>query len=160
MEILILAEKATIDFDPLTLTLKIITAPLVAVIITQEDSIPAKELTKQVRNEKMQQISVMQKQHHKLVENQLDDNSKRALKQKSEKGASSWLNILPLKEHGFDWNKDEFSDAITLRCNMNISSLPSKCFCSNNFDLNHAMNCKNGVFLVSDKINLEISKQI
>ena len=102
MEILILAEKTTIDFDPLTLTLKIITAPLVAVIITQEDSIPAKELTKQVRNEKMQQISVMQKQHHKLVENQLDDNSKRALKQKSEKGASSWLNILPLKEHGFD----------------------------------------------------------
>ena len=47
-----------------------------------------------------------------------------------------------------------------MQLNMNISSLPSKCFCSNNFDLNHAMNCKNGVFLVYDTINLEISKQI
>ena len=43
----------------------------------------------------------MQKQHHELVENQLDDNSKRALKQISEKGALSWLTVLPLERTWF-----------------------------------------------------------
>lgn len=47
MIIPILAEKAAVDFD----SSKIITALFVSVIITQEDSIPAKELTKQVHNE-------------------------------------------------------------------------------------------------------------
>ena len=73
----ILVEKATTELD----SSKIITASLlVAVIITQEDSIPAKESTKQVCNERIQQICEMQKQHHKLVEKQLDDDSKLALK--------------------------------------------------------------------------------
>ena len=50
MIIPILAEKAAIDFD----SSKIITALFVSVIITQEDSIPAKELTKQVRSKRIQ----------------------------------------------------------------------------------------------------------
>ena len=37
----------------------------------------------------------MQKQHHELVENKVDDNSKRALNQINKKGASSWFTVLP-----------------------------------------------------------------
>ena len=32
----------------------------------------------------------------------------------SEKGASSWLNALPLSKHGFDLTKTEFRDRIAL----------------------------------------------
>ena len=32
------------------------------------------------------------------------------------KGASSWLNSLPLKEEGYSLNKREFYDAVALRC--------------------------------------------
>ena len=36
----------------------------------------------------------------------------------SEKGASSWLTSLPLKEYGFLLNEQEFQDAISLRYNL------------------------------------------
>ena len=32
-----------------------------------------------------------------------------------EKGSSSWLTVLPLKEHGFHFHMGEFRDAISLR---------------------------------------------
>ena len=32
-----------------------------------------------------------------------------------EKGSSSWLTVLPLKEHGFHLHMGEFRDAISLR---------------------------------------------
>ena len=100
----------------------------------------------------------MQKQHLELVENQLDDNSKRALKQISEKGASSWLTVLPLKEHGFDLNKNEFRDINALRYNRNVSNLPPKCPSGNSFDLNHSMNRKKE-FLSVKNPKTEISKE-
>ena len=90
----------------------------------------------------------MQKQHHELVVNQLDDNSKRVLKQISEIGASSWLTVLRLNEHGFDLNRDEFRGVIELRDDRNIYNLQSKCPCGNNFDANHAMNYKKKVWLI------------
>ena len=46
------AEKAIIDFD----STKIKAAPLAPVKINHENNIPAKELTKQVHNEWVQQI--------------------------------------------------------------------------------------------------------
>ena len=32
-----------------------------------------------------------------------------------EKGASSWLNVLPIQEHGFYLHKSDFRDALALR---------------------------------------------
>lgn len=69
----------------------------------------------------------MQKQHHKLVENQSDDNAKLPLKQINGKEVSSCLTVLPFEEHVFDLNKDEFWDADALWYNRNIFNLPSKC---------------------------------
>ena len=44
------------------------------------------------------------------IEANLDPDTKRAVTQAKEKGASSWLTVLPIKEHGFTLTKNEFRD--------------------------------------------------
>ena len=57
----------------------------------------------------------------------LPKKSSRALDLAAEKGASTWLNLIPLKEMGFNLNKREFRDALRLRYNWPFSDIPSKC---------------------------------
>ena len=62
-----------------------------------------------------------------------------------EKGSSNWLNVIPLKEMGFDLNKREFRDALHLRYDYwSIPDKPAVCVCGDNFDTDHAMICKRG----------------
>ena len=64
------------------------------------------------------------------------------------KGASAWLNALPLKDEGYVLNKREFFDALSLRYRWPLSRLPSKCNgCGKDFDVDHAMNCTTGGFI-------------
>ena len=42
----------------------------------------------------------------------------------SEKGASSWLTTLPIKDLGFRLNKQHFVDAICLRYNLRLKDVP------------------------------------
>ena len=107
-------EKANIDFQ----SSKFITAPLVAVIVSQDYNIPSKDAIKQVRSERVQQLNDCHKLD--LVDSQLDEGSKRAFEQNREKGASSWLSVLPLRDHGFTLNKEEFRDALALRYNRTL----------------------------------------
>ena len=81
------------------------------------------------------------------MDSQLDPHIKRAVHQNREKGASSWLTVLPLKDQGFTLNKEEFRDALSLRYDRKIKNLPSKCSCGELFNVNHAMNCKKGGFV-------------
>ena len=78
-----------------------------------------------------------------------DPSIKRQLELLSEKGASSWLTSLPLKEYGFLLNKQEFADAIALRYNLTLSSLnrPKTCECGETFNINHCLVCKKGGFV-------------
>ena len=62
------------------------------------------------------------------------------------KGASSWLTALPLKEHGFKLNKQEFRDAMALRYGWQLQSVPVTCACGQPFDADHAMICPRGGF--------------
>ena len=64
-----------------------------------------------------------------------------------EKGSSSWLNVIPLKEMGFDLSKREFRDALHLRYDWSIPDKPAVCVCGDNFDADHAMICKKGGFI-------------
>ena len=50
------------------------------------------------------------------------------------KGASGWLNVLPLEEEGYVLNKEEFRDALALRYNKSIPNLPSQCPCGKSFN--------------------------
>ena len=49
--------------------------------------------------------------------------------QARDKGASSWLNAMPIGELDFQLNKEEFRDALRLRSNMKLDNLPTYCPC-------------------------------
>ena len=125
-----------------------ISAPLVEVIVSQGTEIPSKETIKQVRHVRTEIINDLHRQEREKVISELETDMKRVLFQNCEKGASSWLTILPLKEQGFNLTKDEFCDVLPLRYNRKIKNLPSKCACGQAFDTNHAMNCKKGGFVM------------
>ena len=65
----------------------------------------------------------------------------------TEKGASSWLNAMPLKEHNFYLDKQTFWDSVHLRYGIPLSRLPMKCVCDAKFDVEHALTCKRGGFV-------------
>ena len=68
----------------------------------------------------------------------------RLLTQLSAKGASAWLTVLPLKEHGFRLSKSDFWDALALRYDWPLKAVPLKCVCSKDFSPDHAMICPCG----------------
>ena len=87
-------------------------------------------------------------QHTKDVLQEASEEMQRAVKLSQEKGSSSWLSIIPLKEMGFNLNNKEFHDAVSLRYDWEIKDIPSKCVCGERFDVNHAMICMKGGFVV------------
>ena len=64
----------------------------------------------------------------------------------SEKGASTWLTVLPLKCHGFFLHKGAFRDALCLRYGWTPSYLPSHCTCGDEFTAEDSLQCKCGGF--------------
>ena len=64
----------------------------------------------------------------------------------SEKGASSWLSVLPISGHGFALHKGAFHDAICLRYKWHPPHLPSRCVCGSSFNTDHALTCPTGGF--------------
>ena len=67
--------------------------------------------------------------------------------QNNDKGASHWLNALPLQDQGFNLTKQEFRDAMRLRYCIPLSALPSLCVCGDQFNEVHALSCKKGGFI-------------
>ena len=76
--------------------------------------------------------------------NNLSDNEKYALELASEKGASNWLNALPLSGYNFNLSKSEFRDGIYLRYGWEPTNIPLKFACGQSFDLTHALHCARG----------------
>ena len=66
-----------------------------------------------------------------------------------QKGVSNWLTVLPLSEHGFFLNKQEFWDAVRLRYGWSIANLPSMCACGAKLDVDNCMNCKKVGFVTN-----------
>ena len=61
-----------------------------------------------------------------------------------EKGASSWLTVLPLEEHHFSLHKQAFRDALALRYGWLPSQVPSNCPCGHPFSTQHVLSCPKG----------------
>lgn len=139
----ILMEKSTTELE----SSKKITAPLVETIIKQGTELPSKEIVKNARFERSREVNDAKKEIDDRFYSQLDPEMKRNIDQIREKGASSWLSVLPIKDQGFNLTKQEFHDALALRYNTRIKNLPSKCPCGAPFDSNHAMTCKKGGFI-------------
>ena len=53
------------------------------------------------------------------IKSVLSTEQRYALERASEKGATAWLNVLPLKRYGFQLNKSEFRDGLSLRYSWN-----------------------------------------
>ena len=80
------------------------------------------------------------------IKDQLPNDLKRILELASEKGASLWLAVLPIKKHGFHLHKGEFRDALHLRYNWQLSNTAKMCNCGTQFSVGHAMTCHMGDF--------------
>ena len=83
-----------------------------------------------------------------MVKSILSSTMLKVKEQASEKGASSWLSVIPLKDLGYDLNKGEFRDALKLRYSWEFTDIPNRCVCGDIFDINHAMTCRNGGFII------------
>ena len=65
-----------------------------------------------------------------------------------EKGASSWLTAIRLKDMNFDLSKREFRDALRLRYDWAIPDSLSVCVCGCDFNADHAMICQRGGLII------------
>ena len=75
--------------------------------------------------------------------------SKRCMLLNKEKGAGSWLTALPLKDHGYCLNKQEFRDAVSLRYGWRIANTAQFCACGKENTINHSQICLKGGFVNS-----------
>ena len=72
---------------------------------------------------------------------------KRCLEFSREKGSGAWLTALPLKDHGFCLNKQEFRDAVSLRYGWRIPNTPQYCGCGSSNTIDHTLICRKGGFV-------------
>ena len=93
----ILSETATEHYN----ASQRITAPLVSLMILQENSLPdekeVNDIKLAVKKEKEQLITIKAEN----IEKDLSPEKIRAISEAKEKGASSWHNVIPLQEYGF-----------------------------------------------------------
>ena len=68
------------------------------------------------------------------INSKFDDQTKKAIDDVSQPGASSWLNYIPLEQYGFSLNKAEFRDAILLRHEKELKGLPATCPCGQKYN--------------------------
>ena len=139
-----------------------ITSPLIHDIIQQRTKFSAEVLSDQHRAK----VDVVSSQHQRQASrvselmSLLSGDLCRIVQLSSEKGASSWLSVLPIEENGFALHKGAFRDALCLKYGWLPSGLPTKCVYGHGFTVNHAMNCSCGGFLFYVIMNLGISLQL
>ena len=111
--------------------------------MTQKETFPNKEILNQ-------RIGTTKRNNsNQLSESELLPDMKGTVLQTKEKGASSWLTVIPKQEHAFALAKSKFRDVLQIQYNKQLQGMPSKCPCSQKYDLNHAMNCKRGGFVMT-----------
>ena len=62
-------------------------------------------------------------------------------------GASLWLTTLPIKNDGFQIDKQSFWDLVKIRYGHQLNRLPNDCVCGSQFNLEHSLSCKKGGFV-------------
>ena len=125
-----------------------ISAPLTALILQQEmvcpSSVPSEQIS--IKNKIKAQRRQEQTNQAAKLRDKLPSHLQQAMDFGGEKGASHWLVVLPLSEHGFTLHKGAFRDAIKLRYGWQLPHLPSHCTCGKKFTVEHAFSCPCGGF--------------
>ena len=129
---------------------KKVTRPLVEKIIRQHqpfEEIENEDEVRQIKTKMRQEKKIWEDQKTQYVSSRLNPNQRRILEATTEKGASNWLNALPLKEHDFYLNKSTFWDTLYLRYDIQLPRMPMNCVCDSKYSIEHALNCKKGGFV-------------
>ncbi|CAH3183141.1 unnamed protein product [Porites lobata] len=102
-----------------------ITGPLVRQIVKQAHEPPDETEIKTLQASARREKDELLKMQCEQVRESLPSKTKRAVELATEKGASNWLTVIPIKEMNFNLNKREFRDAIKLRYDWEIADLPA-----------------------------------
>ena len=89
--------------------------------------------------------AVQRAMRHDQVKSSISGKTLRAVDLTTQKGASSWLTVLPIRDMNFDLNKSEFRDAVKLRYDWEVPDMPPVCVCGYHFNVDHAMICQGAV---------------
>ena len=100
-----------------------VTAPHVNSIVTQSSTIPARELMEERKCEINAKRRAAAKSRIDRIDESLSPDLLQAVQQTRDKGSSSWLNAIPIEEHGLALNKQEFRDSLCLRHNLPLPNL-------------------------------------
>ena len=125
--------------------------PFIDLVVSQGSCIPYDAFvthsnTKASIHKWNRQIS---KKSSESVRSRLSPQQQRLFDIANEKGVSSWLNCLPISDHGFNLHKRAFWDALCLRYGSQPSCLPTTCACGSPFSIDHCLNCHQGGFIIS-----------
>ncbi len=82
-----------------------------------------------IKNLKKEKESFLNQKFDQVIHSIENECLKRCLQLNKEKRAGCWLTALPLKDHSFCLNKQEFRDAICLRYGWRIPNTPHYCGC-------------------------------
>ena len=125
-----------------------ITRPLVELILNQSKTLPPETVLKQ--REQNLEVRASNRQAQETATSHtipiLLTTLKKAVEMSREKGASSWLTVLPVEEHGFTLHKRDFRDTFFLRYGWPPPLTPSHCVCNKMFTLEHTLSCPHGGF--------------
>ena len=127
---------------------KSISAPLSNLIEEQRLEYPYECIEAQITAKKAvhQQRRTNAKVSASVIRGNVPAPLQRAMDLALEKGASSWLTSLPLKEFDLVLHKGAFRDAIALRYGWLPKNIPTHCSCGANFTIEHALSCPKGGF--------------
>ena len=116
-----------------------VTQPLVKQIEAQPLELPDDDDVRKMQSYNRRENEKHLRERLEEVKSVLPDNTRRAAVLATEKGASSWLTVIPLKDMNFTLNKREFRDAVHLHYHWHIADMPSTCICGDAFMVDHAM---------------------
>ena len=120
-----------------------ISAPLVDRIYNQDHHLDNCHSIQQSIKRRIQHVKhAKQKEHAKNIQHNLPAALKRSMELSQEKGASTWLTMLPINKHGFALHKAAFRDSLSLRYGWPLHNSPSHCSCEQPFSIEHALTCK------------------
>ena len=122
-----------------------VAAPLVTQIVSQAHEPSDDTLIRSLQLTTCRERDVRLDDKLEDLRNSLPKKTKRDA---AEKGASSWLTVIPVKKMDLNLNKREFKDAVHLRYDWQINDVPNVCICGEPFNVDHAMICKWGGFII------------
>ncbi len=126
-----------------------VTTQLTGLLLNQDQNVSSinKEMVKTIKENVTLKRNQYQSEEHKDIVSKLPENQARYLQSAREKGVSSWLSALPIKNLGYVLNKQEWRDAICLRYGWSIPEMPRFCACGKRNSIEHALDCKLGGYV-------------